>query len=74
MVNEALSTMNADDGRRMREGEFKKLMREILGTIRLKLEMNPISVSANSVVREPLTASSSTLLPPPPPGGEDASL
>ncbi|CAA7403483.1 unnamed protein product [Spirodela intermedia] len=74
VVNEALRTLNADDGRRMREGEFKKLMTEILGTIRLQLEMNPISVSANSVVHEPLAASSSTLLPPPAPAGEDASL
>ena len=73
VVNDALRTLNADDGRKMREGEFKNLMREILGTIRLKLEMDPISVSAYSVVHEPLS-SSSTLLPAHIPRGENFSL
>ncbi|XP_078442748.1 calcium-binding EF-hand family protein [Wolffia australiana] len=62
VINETFKTLKADDGQKVREAEFKKLMKEILGTIGLQLGVNPISVSANSVVHEPLS-SPSTLLP-----------
>ncbi|KAL2537731.1 Calcium-binding EF-hand family protein [Forsythia ovata] len=58
---EALKMFNADDGKLVKEVEFKKLLTEVLGSIMLQLQGNPISVFVNSVVHEPL-ASSSTLL------------
>lgn len=64
MIMEALKMVNGDDGKMVKEEEFKKTMAEILGSIMLQLEGNPISVSSNSVVHEPLT--SATFLPPPP--------
>ncbi|KDP27600.1 hypothetical protein JCGZ_19605 [Jatropha curcas] len=63
VVGEALKMMNADDGKLVKEDEIKKILTEILGIVMLQLEGNPISVSSNSVVHEPL-ASSSTLLQP----------
>ncbi|XP_071935343.1 uncharacterized protein [Coffea arabica] len=66
IINEAFKMLDADDGKLVKEDEFKKLLTEILGSIMLQLEGNPLSVSTNSVVHEPL-ASSSTLLDAPPP-------
>ncbi|EEF28347.1 uncharacterized protein LOC8258929 [Ricinus communis] len=63
VVGELFTMMNADDGKPVKEDEFKKMLTEILGSIMLQLEGNPIPVSTNSVVHEPL-ASSSTLLQP----------
>ncbi|XP_027355762.1 uncharacterized protein LOC113865430 isoform X2 [Abrus precatorius] len=63
VIGEAFKTVNADDGKTVKEDEFKKIITEILGSIMLQLEGNPISVSSNSVVHEPL-GSSSTLLQP----------
>lgn len=63
VVTDVLDMVNADDGRAIKEDEFKKLLTEILGSIMLQLEGSPISVSSNSVVHEPLT-SPSTLFPP----------
>ncbi|KAL3539049.1 hypothetical protein ACH5RR_002415 [Cinchona calisaya] len=63
IVNEAVKMLDADDGKLVKEDEFKKILTEILGSIMLQLEGNPVSVSTNSVVHEPL-ASSSTLLEP----------
>ncbi|XP_050235161.1 uncharacterized protein LOC126683344 [Mercurialis annua] len=63
VVGEVFKMINADDGKLVREEEFKKLMTEILASIMLQLQGNPITVSTNSVVHEPL-ASSSTLLQP----------
>ncbi|KFK30475.1 hypothetical protein AALP_AA7G265800 [Arabis alpina] len=65
MIMEALKMVNGDDGKMLKEEEFKKTMAEILGSIMLQLEGSPISVSSNSVVHEPLAAASS-LLPLPP--------
>lgn len=53
--------IGADDGKLVKEAEFKKMMTELLGSIMVRLEDNPISVSSSSVVNEPL-ASSSTIL------------
>ncbi|XP_010268705.1 PREDICTED: uncharacterized protein LOC104605581 [Nelumbo nucifera] len=61
VVNEVFTMVKADDGKAVPEEEFKKIVTEILGCIMLQLEGNPISVSSNSVIHEPLT--SSTLLP-----------
>lgn len=63
VIEDGFKMVNADDGKMVKEDEFKKLLTEILGSIMLQLEGNPISVSTNSVVHEPL-ASSSTLLQP----------
>ncbi|XP_061343705.1 uncharacterized protein LOC133289725 isoform X2 [Gastrolobium bilobum] len=63
VISEVLKMMNADDAKSVKEDEFKKILTEILGSIMLQLEGNPISVSTNSVVHEPL-GSSSTLLQP----------
>lgn len=63
VVQDAFNLVNADDGKLLKEDEFKKILTEILGSIMLQLEGNPISVYSNSVVHEPL-ASSSTLLQP----------
>ncbi|XP_059314331.1 uncharacterized protein LOC132065107 [Lycium ferocissimum] len=64
VVKEVCKMLDADDGKMVKEEEFKKLLTEILGSMMLQLEGNPVSVSTNSVVHEPL-ASSSTLLQPP---------
>jgi hypothetical protein len=63
VVGDVFKMMDADAGKMVKEDEFKKVLTEILGSIMLQLEGNPISVSTNSVVHEPL-ASSSTLLQP----------
>ncbi|EXB36848.1 hypothetical protein L484_003233 [Morus notabilis] len=63
VVGDVFKMVNADDGKVVKDDEFKKILTEILGSIMLQLEGNPISVSSNSVVHEPL-ASSSTLLQP----------
>lgn len=64
VVSEAFKMVNADDGKLVKEDEFKKLLTEILGSIMLQLEGNPIAISSNSVVHEPLASPSSTLLQP----------
>ncbi|KAF8083074.1 hypothetical protein N665_0792s0004 [Sinapis alba] len=71
MITEALKMVNGDDGKMVKEEEFKKTMAEILGSIMLQLEGKPISVSSNSVVHEPLT--SATFLPPPPAEADEPS-
>ncbi|XP_061368399.1 uncharacterized protein LOC133311375 [Gastrolobium bilobum] len=63
VISEAFKMVNADDAKMVKEDEFKKILTEILGSIVMQLEINPISVSSNSVVHEPL-GSSSTLLQP----------
>ncbi|XP_057788524.1 uncharacterized protein LOC131005526 [Salvia miltiorrhiza] len=63
IATEALKMFDAGDGKAVKEDEFKKLLTEVLGSIMLQLEGNPVSISINSVVHEPL-ASSSTLLQP----------
>ncbi|XP_004230924.1 uncharacterized protein [Solanum lycopersicum] len=64
VIQEVCKMLDADDGKMVKEEEFKKLLTEILGSMMLQLEGKPVSVSTNSVVHEPL-ASSSTLLQPP---------
>ncbi|KAI4299900.1 hypothetical protein L6164_033321 [Bauhinia variegata] len=63
VIGEVFKMINADDGKQVKEDEFKKLLTEILGSVMLQLEGNPISVSSNSVVHEPLGSSSSLLQP-----------
>lgn len=63
IIGESCKMFDMDDGKLVKEDEFKKLLTELLGSIMLQLEGNPISVSTNSVVHEPLT-SASTLLQP----------
>lgn len=63
IATEALKKADSGDGKMVKEDEFRKLVDEVLGSIMLQLEGNPVSASINSVVHEPL-ASSSTLLQP----------
>ncbi|KAI3736341.1 hypothetical protein L6452_15880 [Arctium lappa] len=63
VIGESCKMFNMDDGKLVKEDEFKKLLMELLGSIMLQLEGNPISVSTNSVVHEPLTSASSLLQP-----------
>ncbi|KAA8546060.1 hypothetical protein F0562_020489 [Nyssa sinensis] len=63
VVTDVFKMLDADDGKIVTDDEFKRLLTETLETIMVQLEGNPISVSSNSVVHEPL-ASSSTLLQP----------
>lgn len=66
VVNEAFKMAKADDGKAVDEAEFKKLLTEVLGAIMLQLDGNPIAVSTNTVVHEPMSAPSSLLSPTPP--------
>jgi len=63
LVVDAFKMVAADDGKAVKEDEFKKLLTEILGAVMLQLESNPILVSSNSVVHEPLACSSTLLTP-----------
>ncbi|KAL3814069.1 hypothetical protein ACJIZ3_015337 [Penstemon smallii] len=63
IMTEAFKMIDAGDGKTVKEDEFKKLLTEVLGSIMLQLEGNPVSVSINSLVHEPI-ASSSTFLQP----------
>lgn len=63
VIGEAFKMVNADDGKMVKEEEFKNIITEILGSLMLQLEGTPITISTNSVVHEPF-ASSSTLLQP----------
>nr|ACU24464.1 unknown [Glycine max] len=65
VIGEVFKMVNADDAKVVKEDEFKKLLTEILGNIMLQLEGNPISVSSNSVVHEPLDSFSTLLQPSP---------
>lgn len=64
IITDALKMMDADDGKIIRDEEFKKKMYEVLGSIMLQLEGSPVAVSTNSVVHEPLTSASTLLQPP----------
>ncbi|KGN43221.1 uncharacterized protein LOC101204305 isoform X1 [Cucumis sativus] len=64
LLLDVFKMVDADDGKVVKEEEFKKLLTEILGAVMLQLEGNPISVSSNSVVHEPLACSSTLLTPP----------
>ncbi|KAK9677597.1 hypothetical protein RND81_11G154400 [Saponaria officinalis] len=61
VMNNVFEMVEAKDGKLVKEEEFKKLLLEILGSLMLQLEGNPVSVSANSVVHEPLADTSSVL-------------
>ncbi|KAL9244885.1 hypothetical protein vseg_018602 [Gypsophila vaccaria] len=61
VINNVFEMVEANDGKLVKEEEFKKLLLEILGSLMLQLEGNPVSISANSVVHEPLADSSSIL-------------
>uniref|UniRef100_A0A0E0HDE5 EF-hand domain-containing protein n=1 Tax=Oryza nivara TaxID=4536 RepID=A0A0E0HDE5_ORYNI len=66
VVDEAFKMAKAEDGKAVDETEFKKLLTEILGAVMLQLDGNPISVSTNSVLHEPMSTSSTLLSPSPP--------
>lgn len=65
VVGDVLKMVNADDGKIIKEEEFQKILTEILGSIMLQLEGNPISISINSVVHEPLATPSPPTQPCP---------
>lgn len=54
IVKEVLSTLNTTDQETVHEDEFKKTMTETLGHIMSRLEENPVLISSNSVVHEPM--------------------
>lgn len=62
-IASVMKMLDADDGQLVKEEEFKKLLTEILGSLMLQLEGNPIAVSTNSVVHEPIASASSLLQP-----------
>ncbi|CAN6284921.1 unnamed protein product [Urochloa humidicola] len=57
VVDEAIKTANAGDGKTVDEAEFKKLLTATLGAIMRQLNSNPVFVSTNTVVHEPLSGS-----------------
>ncbi|KAE8724694.1 putative aquaporin PIP2-6-like [Hibiscus syriacus] len=63
VVADVFGTIHADEGKMVKEDELKNLVTEILWSIMLQLEENPIAVSSNCVVHEPLESSSSVLQP-----------
>lgn len=63
IVVDVFRAIHADEGKMVKEDEFKKLLTEILGTIMVQLEDKPIAVSSNCVVHEPLESCSSILQP-----------
>ncbi|GAA0178946.1 calmodulin-related [Lithospermum erythrorhizon] len=58
ITTDALKMLDADKDKMVEKDEFKKVVAEILGSIMLQLEGNPISVSTNSVVHESDSSSS----------------
>ncbi|PIA55508.1 hypothetical protein AQUCO_00700066v1 [Aquilegia coerulea] len=66
MVEEAIHMKIHEPGEgKMIEGDtLKKLVMEILESIMLQLEGNPISISSNSVVHEPLSSPSTSVASP----------
>jgi len=62
-IASVMKMLDADDGQLVNEEEFKKLLTKILGSLMLQLEGNPIAVSTNSVVHEPIASASSLLQP-----------
>ncbi|KAF5751051.1 putative calcium ion binding protein [Tripterygium wilfordii] len=61
VIADVLEMMNTDDGKTVKDDEFKKILTEILEGLMLELEGNPISISTNSVVHEPIASSSTPL-------------
>ncbi|CAL4938531.1 unnamed protein product [Urochloa decumbens] len=57
VVDEAIKTANAGDGKTVDEAEFKKLLTDILGAVMRRLNSNPVFVSTSTVVHEPLSGS-----------------
>lgn len=65
VVNEAIKTANAGDGKAADQAQFKKLLTDILGAVMRQLNSNPVFVSTNTVVHEPLSGASSALFSSP---------
>jgi len=66
VIAEVFKMLDAEDGTIVKEEEFKKMMTKVLGSIMLQLEGNPVCVSTNSVVHEPLESASTLLQQPVP--------
>ncbi|KAK5842283.1 hypothetical protein PVK06_004619 [Gossypium arboreum] len=62
VVADVFNKMYSDDGKMVKEDEFKKLLTGILWTIMLQLGDNPISVSSNCVLHEFLFAFAAMIL------------
>ncbi|KAF8683535.1 hypothetical protein HU200_044448 [Digitaria exilis] len=58
VVNEAIKTANANDGKMVDEAEFKKLVTDTLGAVMRQLNSSPVFVCTNTVVHEPLSGAS----------------
>ncbi|TKV97075.1 hypothetical protein SEVIR_9G472000v4 [Setaria viridis] len=62
VVDEAIKTANAGDGKTVDEAQFKKFLTDTLGAIMRQLNSNPVFVSTNTVVHEPLSSGASSAL------------
>lgn len=51
LVSEIFKMVEADEGGVLKQNEFNKLVLEILGSLMLQLQGNPITVSSNAVVK-----------------------
>lgn len=51
VVSEIFKMVKADEGGVLKQNEFNKLVLEILGSLMLQLEGNPISVSSDAVIK-----------------------
>lgn len=58
IVNGVIEMIKVDDERMFNEQEFKKTVTEVLESLSLRLGANPIFVSTNLVIHEPLVSSS----------------
>lgn len=58
VVDKAIKTANANDGKTVDEAEFKKLVTDTIGAVMRQLNSSPVFVSTNTVVHEPLSGAS----------------
>ncbi|XP_047322454.1 uncharacterized protein LOC124926302 [Impatiens glandulifera] len=63
VIKEVLKMLSVDDGKMVKEDEMKKILTQVLGSVMLQLQVNPICVSTSSVVHEPVVSASNLLKP-----------
>lgn len=63
VVAEIFKMVEADEGGVLKQNEFNKLVLEILGSLMLQLEGNPILVSSNAAVKPVVESDKSDFLP-----------
>ncbi|XP_066396185.1 uncharacterized protein [Miscanthus floridulus] len=65
VVEESIKTVGVEEGKAADEAEFKKSLTDILRAIMLRLNDNPVFISTDIVVHEPLSGSSTLFSSPP---------